>query len=83
MTQSDDRLLEAVAGLRTITPDRNWEKRVRARCHSEIAARAARQMQADKHIVHRLTLVDVAAVAVLCVYLSALLQEAARLGGLL
>ena len=82
MTQDDDRLLEAVAGLRTITPHSDWEKRVRARCHSEIAARAATQMRTDKHIVRRLSLVDVAALVALCVYLSALLQDAARLGGL-
>ena len=82
MTQDDDRLLEAVAGLRTITPHSEWEKRVRARCHSEMAARAARQMRTDKHMVQRLSLVDVAALMALCVYLSALLQEAARLGGL-
>ena len=83
MTPDDDRLLEAVAGLRTITPHSSWEKRVRApSCHSEIAARAARQIRTDKHIVRRLSLVDVAALVALCVYLSALLQDAARLGGL-
>lgn len=83
MTQDDDRLLEAAGGLRTITPDSGWEKRVRARCHSEIAARAARPMRTDKHMVRRLSLVDVAALMVLCAYLSALLQDAARLAGLL
>jgi len=82
MTPDDDRLLEAVGGLRTITPHSGWEKRVRARCHSEITARAGRQMRTDKHMVRRLSLVDVAALVVLCVYLSALLQDAARLGGL-
>ena len=82
MTPDDDRLLEAVAGLRTITPHSDWEKRVRARCHSEIATRAATQMRTDKHIVRRLSLVDVAALVALCVYLSTLLQDAARLGGL-
>jgi hypothetical protein len=59
-----------------------WEKRVRARCHSEIAARASRPMRTDKHMVRRLSLVDVAALVALCVYLSALLQDAARLRGL-
>jgi len=82
MTQDDDRLLEAVAGLRTITPHSGWEKRVRARCHSEIAARAARQVRTDNRMVRRLSLVEVAVLVALCVYLSALLQQAARLGGL-
>jgi hypothetical protein len=82
MTQDDDRLLEALAGLRTITPHSEWEKRVRARCHSEIEMRATKQIRIDKHLVRRLSFVDVAALAVLCFYLSALLQDAARLGGL-
>jgi len=81
MTQDDDRLLDAVADLRTFTPHSEWEKRVRARCHSEMAARAARQMRTDKHMVRRLSVVDVAALVALCVYLSALLQDSARLGG--
>ena len=82
MTPDDDRLLEAVGGLRTITPHSGWEKRVRARCHSEIAARTGRQMRTDTHMVRRLSLLDVAALVALCVYLSAVLQDAARLGGL-
>jgi len=82
MTPDDDRLLEAVGGLRTITPHSGWEKRVRARCHSEITARAGGQMRTDKHMVRRLSFVDVAALVALCAYLSALLQDAARLGGL-
>jgi RNA polymerase sigma-70 factor (ECF subfamily) len=83
MTESHDPLLEAVAGLRTIAPDANWEKRVRAHCHSQISQNTERQLQAATETVHRLTLVDLAAVAFLFVYLSALLREAARLGGFL
>ena len=82
MTPDDDRLLDAVSGLRPIAPHSGWEKRVRARCHLEITARAGRQMRTDKHMVRRLSFVDVAALVALCVYLSALLQDAARLGGL-
>jgi hypothetical protein len=83
MTESHDPLLEAVASLRTIAPDANWERRVRARCHSEIALRAKGPIQGIKQTVHRLTLVDLTAVAFLCVYLSVLLREAAQLAGLL
>lgn len=83
MTENHDPLLEAVASLRTIAPDANWEKRVRARCHSQIARHTERQMQAATDTVHRLTLVDLAALAFLFVYLSSLLREAARLAGFL
>lgn len=82
MTESHDPLLEAVASLRTIAPDGSWETRVRARCHSEIAKRATGLVEATKQTIHRLTLVDLTALAFLCVYLSVLLREAARLGGL-
>lgn len=81
MTESHDPLLEAIAGLRTIAPDAKWEKRVRARCHSQIARHTERQMQSAKDTAHGLTLVDLAALAFLFVYFSALLQEVARLGG--
>jgi hypothetical protein len=83
MTESHDPLLEAVAGLRTIAPDANWEKRVRARCHSQISLHTERSMHTAKDSVPRLTLADLAAAAFLFVYLSALLREAARLGGFL
>jgi hypothetical protein len=82
MTESHDPLLEAIAGLRVFTPDGKWEKRVRAHCHSQIARHARREKQSARDPVHRLTLADLAALAFLFVYLSALLQEAARLGGL-
>ncbi|HEX4135625.1 MAG TPA: hypothetical protein VHY84_13505 [Bryobacteraceae bacterium] len=80
MTERDDSLLDAVAGLRTIAPDANWEKRIRARCHSQIARHEEKRAQAT---VRRLTLIDLAAVAFLVVYLSTFLREAARLGGFL
>ncbi|HEY3823694.1 MAG TPA: hypothetical protein VGL82_04005 [Bryobacteraceae bacterium] len=83
MTERDDPLLEAVAGLRTIAPDATWEKRIRARCHSQIVRHAERRMQAASDTVHGLTLVDLAAVAFLVVYLSTFLREAARLSGFL
>jgi hypothetical protein len=83
MTESRDPSFEALAGLRTIAPDANWEKRVRARCHSQIARHAARKMQPAGDTTRRLTLVDLAAMTFLFVYLLALLHEAAWLRGLL
>lgn len=83
MKESHDPLFEALAGLRTIAPDANWEKRVRARCHSQIARHATREMQAAKDTGRRLTFLDLAAMMFLFVYLSLLLQEAAWLRGLL
>ena len=83
MRESRDPLFEALAGLRTIAPDENWEKRVRARCHSQIVRHATRKMQPTRDTPRRLTLVDIAALVFLSVYLLALLQEAAWLRGLL
>lgn len=83
MTERHDPLLEAVAGLRTIAPNANWEQRVRARCHSQIARYEEKRVQAARDAVRRLTLVDLVAVAFLVVYLSTCLREAARLGGFL
>ncbi len=76
------RFFASARTVRTITPHSGWEKRVRARCHSEISARGGRQMRTDTHMARRLSLVDVAALMALCVYLPALLQHAARLGRL-
>jgi len=81
--ESHDPLFETLAGLRIIAPDANWEKRVRARCHSQIARHATRKMQPARDTVRRLILVDLATIVFLFVYLSALLQEAAWLAGLL
>ena len=87
--QNDDRLMQAVANLRSITPDSEWTARVRARCHSEIAGRVSfagresRAKQSDRHPSPRIKLLDAVALAALCAYLSAVLQVAARLGGLL
>ena len=75
MMQDDDRLIQAVANLRPITPDSAWAERVRARCHSGIAGRASS--------LPRIKLLDAVALVALCAYLSAVLQVAARLGGLL
>lgn len=83
MTEGNDPLLEAIAGLQIFTPDGNWEKRIRAQCHSQIARQPTREMQSARNNVHRLSLADIAALGFLFAYLSALLQEAARLGGFL
>ena len=83
MTQGDDRLLQALGNLRPITPDEGWEQRVRARCHSEIARRASRRRRAERYRSLTIRLLETAAVAALCAYLSAVLREAGQLGGLL
>ena len=83
MTEADDRLLQAVANLRPITPDEGWEQRVRARCHSEMARRASRRRRAERYRLLTVRILETAAVAALCAYLSAVLREAGRLGGLL
>jgi hypothetical protein len=82
MTENHDPLLEAIARLRTIAPDANWEKRVRARCHSQIALRATGPILPVKHTIRKLTLLDLAALAFLCVYFCVFLRQTAQLLGL-
>lgn len=80
MTQDDDGLLQALAGLPPIAPGIEWETRVRARCHSAVSRRASRRARTGRDLLGG-GLVDVAAATVLCVYLAVVLIEAARLGG--
>lgn len=79
MTENHDPLLEAVSRLRTIAPDANWEKRVRARCHAQMALRAT--SPAIKRTIRKLTLLDLAALAFLCVYFCVFLRQTAQLLG--
>ena len=81
MTQDDDRLFHALAGLPPIAPDIEWETRVRARCHAVIARRALRKAQVGRDL-RGIGLIDLAAAAVLFFYLAAVIAEAARLVGL-
>jgi hypothetical protein len=80
MTEDDDRLVEALACLPPIQPDIEWETRVRSRCHFAISRRVSRRARAGGYPFGA-RLVDLAAVTALCVYLAAVLVEAARLGG--
>jgi hypothetical protein len=80
VTPADDQLLRAVANLRPMMPDQKWEERVRVLCHLEIARRASGAKLSGRR--GPLRLIDAVAVALLCAYLSVLLREAARLGGL-
>ena len=81
MTQDDDRILQALAGLPPIAPDIEWETRVRVRCHAVIARCALRQPQAGRNL-RGTGLIDLAAAAALLFYLAAVIAEAARLVGL-
>jgi hypothetical protein len=67
----DDRLLEEFARIPPVEMSMEWEARVRARCHSAMTRRRRRRFASR--------LVDLAAVATLCVYLAAVFAEAARL----
>lgn len=83
MRERDDRLLEALTRLQTVGPNVNWEKRVRARCHSQMIRRARRQRQFGRKFAQKPRLVDIAAVVFLVVYFSTFIHAAARLGGFL
>jgi hypothetical protein len=77
MIDDDDQLLQALAHVPPVEVRVEWEARVRARCHSAISRRVSRRARSRRHPFARL--VDLAAVALLCVYLAAVLTEAARL----
>jgi hypothetical protein len=82
MTEDDDRFLQALACLPSFPRDIERERRVHARCHSAIAARVARREQGRKRqAAARVTWL--AAAAVLCVYLAAMFNAAARLASAL
>ena len=81
MTQDDDRMLQALAGLPSVAPDIERETRVRARCHAVIARRVLREAQAGRDL-RGMGLSDLAAAAALIFYLAAVIAEAARLVGL-
>ncbi len=80
MTQDDDRLLQALAGLPPIAPDIVWETRVRKRCHTAISRRVSSRTPPGRGLSGT-GLLDIAAGTALCVYLAAVLAEAVRLGG--
>ncbi len=80
MTQDDDRLLQALARLPLIEPDTEWVTRVRTNCHTAISRRASRRARTGRGLSGT-GLFDLAAATVLCIYLAAVLAEAARLAG--
>ena len=77
MIQNDDDLFRALAELPAPAPDSDWESRVRARCHRELARKVFRRQRARLGA----RLFDLAAALAACVYLIAVLHFAARLAG--
>lgn len=77
MPTDDDPVFEALASLPPITPDAEWESRVRARCHSAILKRRTVR-QAGRNLSNAV-LAAVSGAAALCVYLVLALAEAVRL----
>ena len=70
----DDRVLEALVNLPPIAPDPEWERHVRARCHSALSRRARRRQW-------RNAVASAAAALALGLYLAAVLREAAHFAG--
>ena len=79
MIEDDDQILQALAHVPPVEMGVEWEARVRARCRSAIARRASRRATRRSRLFAGL--VDLTAVGLLCVYLAAVLAEAARLVG--
>lgn len=72
----DDPIFDALAGLPSVTPDTEWEVRVRARCRSAISKHAALRRKRKRYGAE---LAFISAVAVLCAYLAAMFAQALRL----
>jgi len=72
----DDPIFNALAALPPVTPDKEWENRLQARCRSAIAERVAVRRQRKQYGAQ---LAFISATAVLCTYLVAMFAEALRL----
>lgn len=79
--ESNEAMLQAVAELRTEYPDPAWERRVRARCHAELARWTVRSRKAEQWAAWRARLVRAAAAAGLMLYLTAVAGDTLRLAG--
>ncbi len=78
MSPDDDPVLEALASLRPIEADAEWESRVRARCHSAISRRPTRRRRAGRYL-SKAVLAAISGAAVLWVYLVVMVAEVVRL----
>ena len=79
MMNEDEYLARQIAALRTATRDPEREAKVRRRCHAALARQTRQQREAGK--AARGGLFELAAAAVLSVYLAAVLKEVVRIGG--
>jgi len=77
MTSDDNQIFDALAGLPPVATDREWECRVRDRCHAALSKRVAqKRTQRD---FRRAVLASISSAAFLFVYLAATFAEAMRL----
>jgi hypothetical protein len=75
--KNDDDLFGALADLPAPAPDPEWESRLRARCHRELARKVSRRQRARLGA----RLFDLTAALAACLYLLAVLHFAARVAG--
>ncbi len=78
MTRDGDQWFQELADLPGIEPRTEWQTRVRARCHAELARREARRKRAVRRNSIRVRLLEGVTVAFLFAYLSAVVQSAFR-----
>lgn len=78
MNPDHDRLLRELASLPPIEPRREWEARVRARCHAAMAGRVSVRPNARRNL-SLTAILDLAAAAALSVYLATVFIDSARL----
>ena len=74
---NDADLFRAMADLPAPAPDLEWESRLRARCHRELARKLSRRQRARLGA----RLFDLTAALAACLYLLAVLHFAARVSG--
>lgn len=78
MNQDGDQWFQELADLPGIEPGPEWQTRVRARCHAELARRDSRRKRAARRSSIRIRLLEAVTVAFLFAYLSAVVQSAFR-----
>jgi hypothetical protein len=79
---TNDPILRILARLPSSAPSAAQDARVRARCHAVLAQSHERRAQFKRSAALAARLVEAALIAGLCVYFSAVIREAFRLGGL-
>ena len=78
MSTNDDPVFAALASLKPIAPDAEWEARVRGRCHAAIAGGHRWRRRVGRKLSNAV-LAPISGTVVLCAYLVVMVAEVVRL----